>query len=343
MGALDENSLTNKYFIASHTYYHDILTWCVKKKQAMPIWKNIFYLCTDSMVWILYTIMCFTVIFTAYFLQQFENVQPKWDWFRITVNGLSVICGYGSVYKPQILSNRIFYTLALFSSMIFGVTMIAFFIKFLSEPIYLKQISFVQELMDESFDLAGDIFALQHLKMQNDEYPTELLERFKSCSDLDACLSQLQINSKLAVAISREHSLNSHLISPSQIYCFEKSEIIYEYALKFLIRKEFAYIEELNEFIRQASAGGLIEKWHKDSQFQHNYIHRPRTYFRLSMDNFYGTHLILLGLALAAIFIFLLELFVYKKVTKPNPSKFWMTVEFVIDPVRYFWLENRWV
>lgn len=75
------------------------------------------------------------------------------------------------------------------------------------------------------------------------------------------CLSQLHQNSKLAVAISREHAYASRL--PSQLYCFDKEHIIYNYALTFLVRKDFRYLNELNRFVRAASAGGLIEKWQR--------------------------------------------------------------------------------
>lgn len=51
------------------------------------------------------------------------------------------------------------------------------------------------------------------------------------------------------------------LISNCQLRCFD--EVIYEYVLKFLIRRDFAFMKELNKFIQIASASGLIKKWYK--------------------------------------------------------------------------------
>ena len=71
----------------------------------------------------------------------------------------------------------------------------------------------------------------------------------------------------MAVAISREHVRNSRL--KLDTYCFKKLEDIYHYELKFLVRKDFPYLNELNEFIRMAGATGLIEKWHSDGRIRY--------------------------------------------------------------------------
>lgn len=169
-----------------------------------------------------------------------------------------------------------------------------------------------------------------------------MLERFKICNNLDACLNQLDQNSKLAIAISYEHSQNSLSISSQSSYhCFSKSEIIYEYALKFLVRKNFPHLRELNEFIQRASASGLIEKWRLKNQYRNN--HPNDMFGYLTFEHFLG--IVILGCFLWILFIIFLfiERFVYTKNRTTNPLRFWVFIEMVIDPHRHFMLEtNYW-
>lgn len=167
-----------------------------------------------------------------------------------------------------------------------------------------------------------------------------LLKNFMICDDLDICLSQLNRNSKLAIAISREHAYNSHLISTSGLYCFNNFEIIYKYALKFLIRKNFAYQSKLNRFIQMGSAGGLIEKWRSVSKIRSQYTNEKKLYGIITLGNFYGFFLIFITILAHLILLHLFENIVNKQAQKPNSFRFWLLIEMGIDPYRHFWLEN---
>lgn len=275
---MDETLITSEQLTASRSYYHDALTWCVQIKQPISNWKNIFYLCRDPLVFAIYTVMCTLVIFMGYFLQIFENITPKWDWFRLTFAGVSPCLGFASEYFANTIPNRIFFLFSLFGATLSFIVFNAFFLLFVTFPIYEHQINTRQEIIDNRFELIGDAFAFQHLKLQNDQvnanqicqsifsisvvHPQESLAKFKICEDLNVCLKQLNQNQQLAIAISREHVRNSH--SNLHVFCFEQSDMIYDYALKFLVRKDFPYLNEFNEFIRMTSARGLIKKWHSE-------------------------------------------------------------------------------
>lgn len=168
----------------------------------------------------------------------------------------------------------------------------------------------------------------------------DLLKNFMVCDDLDVCLSQLNRNPKLAVAISREHAHNSRLISISELYCFDNFETIHKYALKFLIRKEFTYKSGLNHFIQMASAGGLIEKWRSISRIRSQYAYEKKFYGIITLENFYGIFLIFISILAHLILLHFFENIVNGKARKPNPFRFWLFIEMVIDPYRHFWLEN---
>lgn len=172
-------------------------------------------------------------------------------------------------------------------------------------------------------------------------YPLEMLQNFKECDILDQCLYEVEQNSKMALGMSQALGLYSRSISSCQLYCFENSEIIYEYALKFLMRNDFPYVNELNQFIGIASAAGLIGKWHSHIQMK---IQQPRhksSYSHIKLESFYGVYVTWMGTQLAVILLFVVEKFVYTKATSSNPRKIWIFLEMVIEPGRHFLLEQK--
>lgn len=168
-----------------------------------------------------------------------------------------------------------------------------------------------------------------------------LIENFEICTNLDFCLSQLEWKSKLAVAISREHAYNNQLISASKFHCFKNSEIIYGYSLKFLIREDFKYLNNLNKFIQMASTAGLVERWRTESQIRSKYKHIEKIYGFLTFENFYVPYIEWFVLEISVTLILLLELLVHRKVRQANHSRIWTLIEMFIDPFRHFWLENK--
>ena len=166
-----------------------------------------------------------------------------------------------------------------------------------------------------------------------------MIEKFQICEDFDFCLGQLDKNAKLAVAISRERALSSRSELSSR-FCFEHPQTIYEYPMTFLVRRNFSHLNELNQFIQMASAGGLIKKWHANSHIQ-TLTSKENTFGNLTLNHYYGCIIIWSIIVLINIFILLLERLVHKKVRLSNPSQFWIIIEMLIDPDRHFWLENK--
>lgn len=144
-------------------------------------------------------------------------------------------------------------------------------------------------------------------------YPLEMLKIFEECDNWDRCLYELGQNSKVAVGMLQAYELYSRSISSSQMYCFEKSEIIYEYALKFLMRHDFPYLNELNRFIGIASAAGLIEKWNSYDQMKIQQSRKTYAYSHIKLESFYGVYVIWISAQIAIILLFAFEKFVYIK------------------------------
>lgn len=171
IGALDETLITSEYFTASRSYYHDTLTFCVQTKQPIPMHENLGYACKDVKVWLIFTVMCFCVVFTGYYMQQFED-EPKFDWFRISLAGFGPCFGVVTDYNAKATPHRIAYLFCLLGAFLIYIIGSSFWILFTTNPIFENQISSVQEIINGGLELVGDRFSLQHLINQNQVYPS---------------------------------------------------------------------------------------------------------------------------------------------------------------------------
>lgn len=164
-------SSINEFYTASRPYYHEALTFCVQTKQQIPIWKNLFLVCSDPLVYVVGAIAGFLGICTIYFMQQFEDLQPKWDWHRITLIMFANVSGFSyNSYNPQTIPYRIYHIITLFCAIIITNFISSFMLLLLTTPIYENQIESIQEIVDNQFEVISDTFALQHLKLQNQVY-----------------------------------------------------------------------------------------------------------------------------------------------------------------------------
>lgn len=169
IGALDETIFASEQFVTSRPYYHDVISWCVRIKQLYSNQDNFhnFIRHIEWKVMFIYTIMCVSVVFTGYFMQQYEDFARKWDWFRLTFSGMAPCFGFVSEYTPRIAPNRIFFIFCIFGAMLSYIVTNSILLHYVTHPIYENQIQSIEEIIDNDFEIVGDSFALQHLKMQN--------------------------------------------------------------------------------------------------------------------------------------------------------------------------------
>lgn len=168
IGGLDDHIFASEYFVATFPYYNDELTWCVQKSKPIPLWKNIFKLINDRSYWTILTLACILVISLIYFMQTFDQVKPKWDVIRIIFCGLRIYCGFVCEYKPKINSTRILFTSLLLAFILFDVTFVTFWSEYMKTTHFEDQINTVKGIIDNEFEIVGDVFALHHLKHQNE-------------------------------------------------------------------------------------------------------------------------------------------------------------------------------
>lgn len=167
IGGLDGNIGNNEYFAISRSYFHDKLTWCVRKKQKIPQWKNIFHHCNDPIVWVLHAVMNCSVVLTMYYLQRFEDLQSTWDWNRVTVISFGILLGMPFKYRPTKLPLKFLYAFGIFGSILYGIVILSCLMINLKDSFYKDQVESIQEIVDDSFEIIGDSFALQQMMRQN--------------------------------------------------------------------------------------------------------------------------------------------------------------------------------
>lgn len=167
-----------------------------------------------------------------------------------------------------------------------------------------------------------------------------MLKTFKISNDENYYLRQVEHNSKLAVATSFERARKLQSDSHLQIHCFNNQNMIHTYSLKLLLKKEFPLFNELNSFIQHASSGGLIVKWLKcnrnDSYSQKALFH----YSDANLESFLFGGLLFTALTLLSFAIYIVEIFVYRRVQAQNNARFWRYFEMYIDPHRYLFLDT---
>lgn len=180
-----------------------------------------------------------------------------------------------------------------------------------------------------------DAFQIGTFNLLLQTYPMEMLRNYELCNDIDDCLDQLNWRDDMAVAVPYERIQSSKLLSGSHIFCFNKNDAIYRYDLKFLIRKDFPFFNELNEFIEVSSQAGLINKWLKMNEKQPKYIDKKNINGKAT-----GSWFVVTGMMLVATLTFFAERLIYKKLERPNPSTVWIIGELAIDPERHFLLND---
>lgn len=107
------------------------------------------------------------------------------------------------------------------------------------------------------------------------------------------------------------------------------------------MQKDFALINELNEFILRATDSGLINKWLRGKKFE-TLKEKPQQFQNISIG--ISSIIVLLfictGMLVFALSFFIIEIIVDKKVREEISARFWRYIEMSIDPYRYFLLND---
>lgn len=331
-GGLTETSTPKNSLIASQSYHHDQIVWCLLKR-PVPMWSSFFYFANDWKLWSIYFITNICLHCFAFSIQVFES--KKWDWNRCLLYGLGSYFAASVRYEPKNTANRLFISLFLLSCILHDTVLIARLMQWMSKIIYQQQLFSLDDIIRNEYDVGGDGFILSIMLERNQIYPPALIERFAICNDSESCLNQLKSGRSMAVAFSREYIKTISPAIISDIYCFEPNHSIYEYNLYFLVEKKFKYLNELNEFILRASRGGFIEKWssHEKFKFHSQSFIRPITLEKLS-----SLFLVCFPLVCLALSVLMLERIIHERSRNRNVQRIWRWADIIIKPDRHFLL-----
>lgn len=79
---------------------------------------------------------------------------------------------------------------------------------------------------------------------------------------------EIKHNSKLAVAISRQHAANARIpLTENDMFCFDKANNIFSYSVVMLLKKDHHLLPLFNTLIRRIAEAGFILKWKADSEY----------------------------------------------------------------------------
>lgn len=151
---------------------------------------------------------------------------------------------------------------------------------------------------------------------------------------MEKCLSRLEYDVKLAVAVSRLHAMNTPIISPSELYCFPRTRNIYSYSVAMPMKSDFHLMPFINYYIRQLFEFGLIERWHKLSlslaanEEIKKILNKAASgendrLVVLTVAHIMGAILIMTFGHILAMIAFLSEILTERHIRKPNCGRFW--------------------
>lgn len=361
---MEENAVTRSYFQATNDYYRNVLTWCLQKARPIQIWKNIFHLCNNPIIYLIMTLEYLIIITFAYYFQQFEPGR-KWDWNKIVIEGFRCLLSFPCSYNPKNLMARAGYVLILFYAFIFSNILNIHSIYIFQNAIFDHQIQTIREIINEDFTLIGDknvygnvlkqneVNSFEHIREEDKKYihsisfttqtyPTRSLSRFRIVKHPSDYLREIELNDKLAIALPREMLLfrtgnESDLIR--NIFCFDHPNNIYESPLQLLMRKKFEFSNDLNKFIWYAKESGLIAKWLMDRRSIKGEELQLK-YEALKADSFTIPIMLYSCILTMAVIVLITEVIVYKKVRTLNSLAVWRYIEMMINPDRLFYLKD---
>lgn len=181
VGGFCSDHFNSTKFIASAPYLLDDLTWCVSRAKPKPRWKNLFYIIKDAQTFTFGVVLFIWTTFAGYLLTTFE--EKPLDLIYSFLLTSQTMASLPMNYRPMGSLIRIHY--AQFLIFPYWLTQIycAFSFIFVTRVIYDNQINTIDEIASNTFDLAGDPYALGFLNNSNMvrfEFNLKTLQKLKT-------------------------------------------------------------------------------------------------------------------------------------------------------------------
>ncbi len=139
----------------------------------------------------------------------------------------------------------------------------------LTTPRYDHQVSNIYEAIDGGYEFAGGENLKALFELGKDPASEHLRDHYTACLDMDKCLLGIKTDKKLAIAISRQHSMNAKVpITEEDMYCFTKSDNIFSFSVVMLFKRDHHLLPLVNTLIRRITEYGFILKWRQDAEYE---------------------------------------------------------------------------
>lgn len=266
IGGLTENAESRALLSPSIKYYQDDLTFCVANALLAPSWMNVFAIFNGT-IWLVVFILLISSAYLLWCLSRYdEEMQGNYIWGLL--QALALTLNTYATYVPKKLFIRLFYLCLTFYGIHFNTAYQSFLISVLTRPRFLTQVSSIDMTIAQGFHYKGSENSYNYFRNLGETSPNAkyIAEHFEVCLDIDQCLAEIANDHQLAVAVSREHSENSPLMNKRNMFCFARTNNVYNFLVSILARRDHHILTRINRNIRGILEAGLLNKWQADSQ-----------------------------------------------------------------------------
>ncbi|GLV43733.1 Ionotropic receptor 60a [Carabus blaptoides fortunei] len=265
-GSLKVNSTFNEEFDSSYTHMRDDICWYAPKAHEVAPWKHLLIVFQKHVWFILLCVMCVTALFwrlMSYVVDQYYYNQTLHCltnvWYSLLL---------GSVRQPRGSSMRLTFISWVMGTFLISTMYQTMFTSILTNPVYGKQISNMEEMLESHIDYGFDSLAAGEFKFPQDKTLWTIYNNYIPCPFHLAvsCINRTIVAKNFVLAKNRKNMAYflkhnySYLGGRSAVYEFEA----YKYYLRVMVNQGFPLLESLNTFIRRIQNCGLFMKWNSD-------------------------------------------------------------------------------
>lgn len=223
--------------------------------------------------------------FTLNIFLKIERRDEDYSWQLL--KSLLISMGQMPAFWPKLTPARFVYFLFLLYGFMINAAFNCFLIGTLTQYRTNEQVRTLNETIENDFSYAGGLQTItyypvgdpvswaHHINWKNMKRTRDSLQvadyirqRYRVCSNIDICLSELITNTKLAVALSRQHALNNRAVDKSHIFCFDRKHDIYSYSVSIIATYDFPLLSRIDYVIRLLYEGGLIFRWKEANPYE---------------------------------------------------------------------------
>lgn len=152
---------------SSVAYSSDNIAWCIASAKQVERWKNMFII-VPTYIWFLFILLAYLGSILLYYLLKYKT-GAHYSLIVVCMILLQAVLGQASIFKPRSCCYRAFYFATLVICILCITTYTAFFIKFLTLPIYTRQVESIEELAYYRYTLCGQNETFSFYNLQQDQ------------------------------------------------------------------------------------------------------------------------------------------------------------------------------